>query len=187
MEPLETRTKLPDALRILMQDYPREGWEGHRHFEGLVRFWLERHLMFRQMTALMQQETEAVLARRMDNRRYSARLAQIGSQFVQNLHGHHQIEDGHYFPILAKMDPRLQSGFDLLDGDHHALDGTLQAFVQSANAVLQTQADAKALHEAAGGFAVELARITALLDRHLVDEEELVVPVILKHGPGRLG
>jgi hemerythrin-like domain-containing protein len=186
MAPLETRTGLPDALRILMQEYPREGWEGHRHFEGLVRFWLDRHLMFRQMTALMQQETEAVLSRRMDPRSYTGRLAQIGSQFVQNLHGHHQIEDGHYFPILAKMYPRLQSGFELLDGDHHALEGTLQAFVKSANAVLQTQ-DPKALHEAAGGFTVELARITALLDRHLVDEEELVVPIILKHGPDRLG
>jgi iron-sulfur cluster repair protein YtfE (RIC family) len=187
MDMLGKRTALPDALRVLMQDYPREGWEGHRHFEGLVRFWLERHLMFRQMTALMQDETQAMLDKRMDSRAYTGRLAQIGSQFVQNLHGHHQIEDGHYFPILAKMDKRLQAGFDLLDSDHHALEGTLQAFVQSANAVLQKQNEAKAFHEAAGGFATQLARITTLLDRHLVDEEELGVPIILKHGPGRLG
>ena len=48
---LGVRAGLPDALRVLLADYPREGWESHPHFTGLVRFWLDRHLMFRPLQA----------------------------------------------------------------------------------------------------------------------------------------
>ena len=46
---LADRKKLPDALRVLLEDYPRDGWELDPGFDGLVRFWLDRHLMFRRL------------------------------------------------------------------------------------------------------------------------------------------
>ncbi len=186
MTDLATRQGLPDALRILLADYPREGWQTHRHFDGLVRFWLDRHLNFRHMTALMQTETQALLDRSRDPRDFAARLGQIGSHFVGDLHGHHQIEDQHYFPLLAETEPRLQRGFDMLDADHHALDSHIAAFVDSANATL-SRWQAPDLRDHAASFLASLDGLTALLDRHLVDEEDLIVPVILAHGPGRLG
>lgn len=187
MTDLATRTALPDALRILLAEHPRDSWETHRHFDGLVRFWLDRHLMFRRMLAIMQADTEALLDRRVDPQAHAGRLAQIGSRFVADLHGHHQIEDGHYFPVLAQAEPRLVLGFDLLDADHHALDGLLARFAEGANGLLSVWQDDAARPDAAGRFLTVLGETQRLIDRHLVDEEDLVVPVILQHGPGGLG
>ena len=39
---LGTRAGLPDALRCLLADYPRDGWPAHRDFHGLAAFWLDR-------------------------------------------------------------------------------------------------------------------------------------------------
>ena len=184
---LEDRAGLPDALRILLRDYPRAGWSADGNFGGLVSFWLDRHLNFRRIMSLMQAETELLLDRSIDPQVHAARLSRLGSTFVSDLHGHHQIEDAHYFPVLARTEPRIAAGFDLLDRDHQALDGHLDRFVKGANAVLRKISAPADHHSAAGRFAGDLARLNVLLDRHLVDEEDLVVPVILRHGAGGLG
>jgi hemerythrin-like domain-containing protein len=185
MSDLATRPGLPDALRVLLAGYPRAGWQAHPHFDGLVRFWLDRHLAFRHLLAAMQAETAAMLDRNADPQAYAARLLRLGGHFVGDLHGHHQIEDHHYFPLLAQLDPRLSRGFDLLDSDHHALAAHLDRFVETANGVL-TGWQGAALHDATAAFHATLADSARLLDRHLTDEEDLIVPVILAHGPDRL-
>jgi hypothetical protein len=98
---LDTRTGLPDALRVLVEKYPREGWEGHPNFNGLTRFWLERHLMFRRLQGMLLAETEGGLDRARDPRQVAAQLGRLASMFLNELHGHHTIEDVHYFPALA--------------------------------------------------------------------------------------
>ncbi len=184
---LDQRTGLPEALRVLMQEFPREGWERDPGFQGLVSFWLDRHLNFRRLLDKMRQETDLLLDRSAAPDRFAARLSRYGGMFVNELHGHHQIEDAHYFPLLAAKDARLVRGFDILDRDHHALDGLLASFVASANAALGVVEDRVKLQDRAGSFSGELARLGGLIDRHLVDEEELIVPVILKYGAGDLG
>lgn len=184
--PLESRDRLPDALRVLLEDYPREAWEADPGFGGLVQFWLQRHLMFRRMMELMSTETETMLDGG-EAARFGQAVSQIGSRFVGELQMHHQIEDAHYFPVLAAHDPRIRKGFEILDKDHHALDGHLAGFVSSANAALQGLSSAEDPKRLVSGFQDELARLTALMDRHLEDEEELVVPVILAHGTAGLG
>ena len=82
---------------------------------------------------------------------------------------------------------RISRGFDILDADHHALDEFLASFVSSANAVLQASGPRDALQDNAGAFQSELARLEKLLNRHLVDEEELVVPVLLRYGSRDFG
>ncbi len=184
---LAQRNGLPDALRVLLRDYPRAGWPQDRNFDGLVSFWLERHLNFRRMMEMMRTETEALVDRAMDPRQHATRLSRLGSHFVGDLHGHHQIEDTHYFPILARAEQRIAAGFDLLDRDHQALDAELELFVTGANALLGKIAAPADHHAEAGRFLGNLTQLGALLDRHLVDEEELVVPVILRHGTAGLG
>src|SRR6056297_2079758 len=134
---LTARDGLPEALRVLLADYPRDGWQVHPQFQGLVSFWLERHMMFRQLMAHMTRETEAFLDADRDAAGFAQGVARYGGTFVNQLHGHHQIEDHHYFPILARRDTRIEKGFDLLDVDHHALDGHLNRFVSSANNAIQ--------------------------------------------------
>ncbi len=181
--PLSGRTGLPDELRVLLDDYPRDGWSAHLDFNGLVAFWLDRHGEFRRLMAEMRADAENLIGHGMDAERFRQRLSRSGSTFLQHLTGHHQIEDTQYFPQLAQMEPRLQRGFDMLDRDHHDLEGWLKRFADEANAALAAPDDA-ALREAAGRFRGGLKGLGRMLDRHLTDEEDLILPVILKHRVG---
>ena len=176
---LTDRAQLPEALRVLLEAFPREDWAAHPHFSGLVEFWLDRHEMFRRLCEAMGADAEAVVDGALDPQQMQARLSRYGGALVQQLHGHHQIEDMHYFPLLRRREEALDRGFDILDRDHHAMDGLLQRFADRANGVLRGQVEA-------GVFREELASFEALLLRHLEDEEDLIVPVILRHGPDGL-
>lgn len=184
---LDLRTGLPDALRALVAEFPRESWENDPGFHGLVSFWLDRHMMFRRLLEMLGEETRTVLNRDGEPRRFAGAVSRLGGMLVGELHGHHQIEDLHYFPKLATLDPRLKRGFDILDTDHHDLDRFLSEFTDQANATLRSIAAGGGATDAAAGFETALGRLDRLLDRHLLDEEDLVVPVILKFGEGRLG
>jgi hypothetical protein len=187
---LDTRPGLPEALRILLRDYPREAWEADPNFHGTVSFWLQMHLHFRDELAAMVTDAEAALDRRLDPAAFAPRLARRGGGFVEHLHGHHGIEDGHYFPLLLQREARLERGFDILDADHHALDAHLDAFVTDANAAIRAAADPAlrdgAFRDATGRFHEGLLRLNRFLDRHLTDEEELIVPIILRDGEAGL-
>ena len=184
---LEHRGALPDALRVLLDAYPRQGWSQDPGFDGLIRFWLDRHLMFRRLMAEMQSGTEALLDRKTSARQFAGQVSRYGGMFVNGLHEHHTIEDTYYFPKLQKKETRIAKGFDILDADHHALDGHLSNFVDSANGVLKRLDDRDVLQTNAGAFKDRLTEMERLLNRHLTDEEELVVPVILKYGSADLG
>jgi hypothetical protein len=183
---LETRDGLPEALHVLLRDYPREAWEQDPHFHGLVSFWLGMHLHFRDALAGMRGDAEAVLDGTLDPQAWAPRLARVGAGFVEHLHGHHGIEDGHYFPLLAARDARLLRGFEILDRDHHALDGHLDAFVGDANAAIRAVQGGPDPRAQAGRFHDNLLRLDRFLDRHLLDEEDLIVPVILRDGEAGL-
>lgn len=180
---LDLRTGLPDALRVLLDEFPPETWADHPGFEGLVRFWLDRHMMFRRILERLRAEAAARADGNLAPDAYRAGLARLGSAFVGELHGHHNIEDMHYFPALAAKAPRIAAGFELLDRDHHALEAHLARFVDRANTVLTSGDDAKG---EVARFVGDLDGLARFLDRHLVDEEHLVVPVILKHGASGL-
>jgi hypothetical protein len=183
---LETRAGLPDALRVLLRDYPRDTWEQDPNFHGLVSFWLDMYLHFRDALGRMRTDAEALLDRRLDPKAWAPRLARTGGGFVQHLHGHHGIEDDHYFPILVTRDARLQRGFDILDTDHQALDAYLDRFTEEANAALRALKDSDKLRTEAGRLHEGILRLDRFIDRHLTDEEELIVPVILRDGEAGL-
>lgn len=178
---LETRDGLPEALRVLLAEHPREAWERDPNFHGLVSFWLERHLMFRRLLAILRGDGEALSERHLDAPVYAGRLARIGQIFLGELDGHHRIEDAHYFPVLARAEPRVERGFALLEADHEALEGHLAGFAEAANRLLREIAEGGG-PDGAGPFLDRLEGLGRLLDRHLTDEEDLVVPVILRHG-----
>ena len=183
---LATRAGLPDALRVLLERHPRPGWEADPHFDGLTRFWLDRHLMFRRLQDALAAETRASLDRAADPRTAAGRIGRLARTLVGELDGHHRIEDLHYFPLLAAAEPRLAAGFALLDRDHHALHGALERLADRTNAALRGLLARPAEPAPLGALESELAGFSRLLDRHLTDEEELVVPVVLEH-PGVAG
>jgi hypothetical protein len=181
--PLATRDGLPDALRVMLAEYPRNGWATHRDFDGLASFWLDRHLGFRRVMGLMRTDAQALIDGAMGAQDWGRRLTRLGSGFLGDLIGHHQIEDDAYFPKLAAMEPRIARGFEVLDRDHHDLHALIDRFASGANHALAQSRDA-ARREAAAVFLADLDRFAQMLDRHLTDEEDLIVPVVLKHRVG---
>lgn len=175
---LEVRDGLPEALRVLVKAYPRASWDAHPNFGEMVQFWMQRHAMFRQLSDVLRADAQAHLDRQVDYDAYAPCLSRYGGLMLQELHRHHHIEDRHYFPRLIQLDPVLERGFELLDSDHRAMDGVLRGMADAANAVLRAGAEG----DAAGVFSDRLAAFNGLLERHLTDEEEIVVPIILKSG-----
>ncbi len=182
--PLDQRAGLPDALRALVEAYPRETWDRHANFAGLVQFWLERHLMFRKILGTISSDVDQVLDRKLDEDAFRQRLGRFGNILLSQLHEHHSIEDMHYFPKLVPLERSVARGFELLDADHHALDGLMAGFAEGANKVLSPDAKGN-ITDRIAAFQNTNARFGTLIHRHLEDEEDLIVPVILKHGaPG---
>ena len=177
---LHRRARLPDALRVLLDEMPRAGWEANPNYSQLIAFWLDRHLMFRKVTERLTEETRAALDGG-DPQHYRRALSHLGGHLINGLHGHHQIEDAHYFPVMAALDTPVRRGFDILDADHHALDPLLHGLAEDANAVLRPGEDG--LTDRIATFHKRLGAFDPFLNRHLEDEEELVVPVLLKYAP----
>lgn len=99
---LQSRAGLPKALRVLVAEYPRTGWQQHPNFNGMVQFWLERHLMFRKLVHALEMDVRSVLDRNMAFEDYAPRLSNYGGALLNELHNHHHLEDHHYFPQLVK-------------------------------------------------------------------------------------
>jgi hypothetical protein len=177
---LDQRSALPDEYLLILHDFPRDTWQVHPNFNGLAAFWLDRHIGFRAMMMHMQKDAQARMDNALSGTDYAQRLQRIGSRFLGELVGHHQIEDTAYFPQLAALEPRISRGFDLLDADHHALHDLIGSFASGANSILHLR-DARAQREQLAGFLQTLARFDKLLGQHLSDEEDLVLPVVLKH------
>ncbi len=181
--PLAKRRGLPPEFQLILAEHPRKSWPDHRDFNGLAAFWLDRHLSFRHTMGQLRADAEALIDRKIAPVAYGKRLQRLGSGLLGDLIGHHQIEDDAYFPKLARLEPRIARGFDMLDADHHALHELIDRFAQGANAVLGAEDDTR--HRAAvTRFAADLSAFDGLLARHLTDEEDLVLPVVLKHRVG---
>ncbi len=77
---LAVRAGLPDPLRLLVERYPRIGWEAHPNFTLLTRFWLDRHLGFRRMQGMLAEDTRGFLDRREERRVYAGRLYRVAAR-----------------------------------------------------------------------------------------------------------
>ncbi|QFT34648.1 hemerythrin domain-containing protein [Roseibium porphyridii] len=173
---------MPAEMRLLLDDYPRDSWEAHPGFKDKTRHWLGAHQMFRQLGELVRTETELYLAKGRASDDYAGRLSYYGNALVANLHGHHTWEDRNYFPELSAADPRFDAGLEILEKDHQELDRVLDEFTETANrAIKLTRLDEPQAREEAGLLHGLAETIEAFLDRHLADEEELAVPIILHH------
>ena len=107
---------------------------------------------------------------------------------LEQLNVHHQIEDYHHFPRLRAADERLARGFDILEHDHHAIHADMAATAEAANAMLRAlQSDADTLRRRGDDYAAASGALLGGLVRHLDDEEDLIVPLILDRGEEALG
>ncbi|WP_137700167.1 hemerythrin domain-containing protein [Marimonas lutisalis] len=175
---IATRHGLPDELKVLLEKFPRAGWRDHPAFSDLIAFWLDRHMMFREVMSRMQNATRMHIANPQE--RFGTEITRYTGFFLNQLHEHHMVEDHHYFPQLKRFDFRLARGFEMLDADHHALDGHIHALAGATNALLE---DLNAGRAGEPGRLLDVhEEFERFLERHLTDEEDVIVPVLLKYG-----
>jgi hemerythrin-like domain-containing protein len=185
---LARRSGWPEDQRVLIARYPREQWSDHANLGEMARFWLSRHAMFRELAAMIEaiatQFRQGVLPAAEFPRQFVPRLQFLLSQ----LGVHHQIEDQHYFPIFRAADARLARGFDVLEDDYHAIHADMARTADTANAMLRAlSGDADALRRCGDNYARASGALLKGLMRHLDDEEDLIVPLILDRGERALG
>lgn len=173
---------LPEEMGFLLQRYPRDDWNAHPGFKDKTRHWMGAHQMFRQVAKQLRRDTESLLNKDMALGDYVGRLSYFGGGLVANLHGHHGWEDHQYFPELAAADPRFAAGLALLEQDHADLDRVLDDLTRKANRVIQLASlEERQAWDEANGLLPATEAIEAFLKRHLADEEDLTVPIILHH------
>lgn len=174
---------MPGGMRLLLETHPRGSWDSHPGFKEKTRQWMSAHQMFRRLAELVRTDAEKYMDRSQDADAYAARLSAFGNRLVANLHGHHGWEDHVFFPELSAADPRFDRGLELLENDHRNLDLVLDGFTRSANRVIKLidLNDGKEALNEAGEVVDHAQTIEDFLARHLTDEEDLAVPIILQH------
>lgn len=173
---------MPGEMQILLETYPRDSWDSHPGFKERTRHWLGAHQMFRRLAELVRTDAEHFLDRTVSPDAYAARLSYYGNALVGNLHGHHGWEDRSYFPELSAADPRFDAGLEVLEKDHADLDLVLDQYTRTANrAIKLIHLDEAQARSEVGALRDTSEVIEAFLKRHLSDEEELAVPIILHH------
>ncbi len=185
---LARRSGWPGDLRVLIAHYPRERWQGHANLGAMARFWLSRHDMFRELAGMIREIETQFRAGTLTPAEFPRQFVPRLQFLLEQLGVHHQIEDLHYFPIFRAADARLARGFDVLEDDHHAIHADMAATADATNALLRALAGNKdALPRCSDDYAAASGALLKGLIRHLDDEEDLIVPLILDRGEDALG
>ncbi|WP_426266888.1 hemerythrin domain-containing protein [Sphingomonas sp. LHG3443-2] len=174
---------MADDLAYLRALYPASDWRSHANFGELANFWMHVHSSLRSEGADVVRIVDAYRGREIEGLHLQQAFVPRLNSFLQHLDQHHRIEDHVYFPKFRQLDARLIAGFDLLEADHELIHQSLVATVEHARELLA------ALSQRAGGerqatdrFADTIGHLLMLLQQHLADEEDLVIPALLEHG-----
>jgi hemerythrin-like domain-containing protein len=185
---LARRNGWPEDLRVLIARYPREQWDAHANLGEMARFWLSRHAMFRELSAAIEEIEAQFRAGRLPPAEFARQFVPRLQFLLDQLNVHHQIEDRHYFPIFRAADAGLVRGFDVLEADHHHIHVDMARTAETANALLRAlQAGGDPLRRSSDDYAGASRALLKGLIRHLDDEEDLIVPLILDRGEEALG
>jgi hemerythrin-like domain-containing protein len=185
---LDSRDGWPADLRLLIDRYPREVWQGHANLGAMAQFWLSRHDMFREIGTALEQATVAFRNGTTTAADFRAWFPPRLQFFLQQLNAHHQVEDLHFFPVFQAAEAGLARGFDVLERDHDTIHQSIDRTVEAANAFLRTPVnEADVLRAASDSYAAANDTLLRQLRRHLADEEDLIVPLILDRTEAALG
>ena len=126
--------------------------------------WLKVHTNIRKRQRILTQISEGYQSGEYD-----------WSAYVLKLHQHHGVEDEGFFPEFIRMYPQLQAGFEILGRDHVRLDALLDKLQVQNDTLARSEVENKALAEELHDT---LVKVTDLLQQHLTDEEDLVIPIL---------
>jgi len=182
---VDVRGGLPEELLELLRKYPRDQWPNDAGLHGLAEGWLQRHDFFRALSVRIGDMTTDLRENRTSPTTFLPLFQRRMGLLLGELDTHHRVEDGHYFPSFAAAAPKLQRGFDILDNDHGIIHGAIfdlgaasrELIAALSGEVLGRDGDALRAAERLAGKIVGFDRT---LLRHLEDEEDLIIPLILE-------
>lgn len=173
----------PAEIERFLERHPRATWPTSQ--SAAATFWLEVHDHLRRDSA-------GLTAASTDYRGSPSQLAAVAAPRLRGLvaamHGHHQIEDFHYFPALRRAEPTLAAGFDRLEREHVSLNRSIDAALaalRELHAAVGTPAvpsSPSTVQLAVQRYVDAAAALRRELEAHLNDEENLVVPLLIEHG-----
>jgi hypothetical protein len=182
---LDHRAGWPDELCVLLKQHPRESWSSKP--TPLAQFWLDVHASFRHECQALETRTADYRAERLSPQQFGLWAAPRVQNLISHLHGHHQIEDYHYFPSFRSAEPRLANGFETLERDHATLNAGIRDVVETINAFIAAlrvaeAGDVGAKKHIADRFVESSMLLYRRLGRHLDDEEDLIIPLMIERG-----
>jgi hemerythrin-like domain-containing protein len=175
------RPCLQAGLRASLSElaqWPPHRWAGHPAYTGLASHWQDIHramvhnLGIVERSLLTLAEDGLADAERM---RLAGQIGAAAMQSVDHLHGHHRLEDQSMFPQLLRASPTLARPLNLLEADHIVLNALLGPFEHALARLPAADAPASAWDDVAQVG----ERVARVARRHIEDEEEIVIPVVL--------
>ena len=164
----------------LFYEYPRTTWQDATSPHPTVRFLLARHRGFRNRLADISENTRDVLGSKLSPPAFCVSLAQELHYFIPQLEGHHLAESQRLYPSLIQFHPAAQARFETLESDHKAIDTLLAQIARVPEDLMNDAPTQDIFFTKAKAFATLLSDFESSLLRHLEDEEDLVVPILLK-------
>ncbi|MGL1920594.1 MAG: hemerythrin domain-containing protein [Hyphomicrobiales bacterium] len=179
---VKKRDGLSPTIKKTLLESTREDWPKHRRYQGMAGFWLNIHRNLLQGTNQLADGFESLLdtpPSEIQDEINARKLQQMGNQVISHLHHHHEIEDHNYFPQFIQLYPNMEHAINLLDGDHKILDQALQdTQLALVDMMAQKPVDRDMIAQVAKGSRA----LEKIITRHLWDEEEIIIPILLEHG-----
>jgi hypothetical protein len=184
---VEQRDCLSPVLRKSLFVLPRERWPQNPGFRGEAEFWTQIHEGLLSASATLAAWSQQALEERDMSRmgQIAPQIKSLGRRLVHHAHGHHHIEDDHFFPMFLRAFPQLQHPLELLDGDHKVLAEVLDSLEKAVDrfTVAPAGSDRQMRDQwltGADELLLQARRLDTLFIRHIGDEEEICIPAMLQ-------
>ena len=174
LAPRHPDSRLETDWLFLYNKLPPDQWFG-ADYAYKTSGWLKVHTNIRKRQRILVQISDAYISGEFDWSEYRSQILKRINMHVLKLHQHHGVEDDGFFPEFVSMYPKLAPAFEILGHDHEYLNELLDKLQiqndQLARSEIEDKALAEELHKT-------LVAVTDLLQQHLTDEEDLVIPIL---------
>jgi hemerythrin-like domain-containing protein len=175
LAPRHPDSRLETDWLFLYNKLPPDQWFG-ADYAYKTSGWLKVHTNIRKRQRILVQISEAYISGEFDWSEYRSQILKRINMHVLKLHQHHGVEDDGFFPEFVSMYPKLAPAFEILGHDHEYLNELLDKLQIQNDQLARSEVEDKALAEE---LHKTLVAVTDLLQQHLTDEEDLVIPILV--------
>jgi hemerythrin-like domain-containing protein len=174
LAPRHPDSRLKADWLFLYNKLPPDKWFG-ADYAYKTSGWLKVHTNIRKRQRILVQISEAYISGEFDWSEYRSQILKRINMHVLKLHQHHGVEDEGFFPEFVSMYPKLAPAFEILGHDQEYLNELLDKLQIQNDMLARSEVEDKALAEE---LHKTLVAVTDLLQQHLTDEEDLVIPIL---------